>query len=203
MALTRKVLRGILESLKTDDGDLESSMDKILSEHGATIREYKSRLEAFDDLDIEGLKTSNSTLKGITQKLGDLSLDDLLKEHSALAEKLGGKKLDDILSENTKYAENEAKAAKTAAIDALVKGYTFTSAAAERDIRNQISAMPMSKDGKSFIDSDKIMPNLLADNADAFKSGATPPKFSTSGTTSSSNAPDEQSSFLARHYGLK
>ena len=203
MALTRKVLRGLLESLKAEDGDVEATMDKILAEHGATIKDYKSRVEQFDELDVEGLKADKASLKGIKDKLGSLSLDDLIKEHSTLSETLKGRKLEDILSENAKYAENEAKAVKNSAIDALVKGYKFTSAAAERDIRSQIANMPMTKDGKGFVDAEKIMPGLLENNADAFMSGAKPPMFTQSGTTGGANSQTEQSAFLAKRYGLK
>lgn len=203
MALTRKTLRTILESFKTDSGDIEQAMDNILSEHGATIRDYKTRLEKFDEIDLDALKSDNETLKGIKAKLGGISLDDLLSEHTRLADTLKGKKLEDILSENARYAESEAKAIKNAAIDELVKGYKFTSAAAERDIRGQISALPMEKDGKTFVNAASIMQDIVAKNADAFRSDAKQPMFSSSGTTASSNAQDEQSEFLKKHYGLK
>lgn len=203
MALTRKVLRGILEAFKAEGGDVEQAMDSILSEHGATIRDYKTRLEKFDDIDLEALKSDKEALKGIRDKLGNTSLDDLLSEHTRLADTLKGKKLEDILSENARYAEKEAKAIKDAAIDELVKGYKFTSAAAERDIRGQISALPMDKEGKAFVDADKIMPDLVAKNADAFRSDVKPPMFSSAGTKAGSNVQDEQSEFIRKHYGLK
>ena len=203
MALTRKTLRSILESFKAEGGDIEQTMDNILSEHGATIRDYKTRLEKYDEVDLDALKSDTEALKGIKSKLGSLSLDDLLSEHTRLANTLKGKKLEDILSENARYAENEAKAIKNAAIDELVKGYKFTSAAAERDIRGQISALPMEKDGKTFVNAENIMKDLVAKNADAFRSDVKPPMFSSSGTATGSNAQDEQSEFLRKHYGLK
>ena len=203
MAFTRKFLKGLLENFKSSDtADIEQVMDSILSEHGTTINNYKSRLEKFDDVDLEALKDAQVTLNGINKKLGNLSLDDLITEHNTVSTKLGGKSLEDVLKENSAYAEKEANDIKSKAIDELIKDYKFTSSAAERDIRSQISAMPMTDDGKAFKDAEKIMPALLADNKDAFIQGQKPPVFSSSFKSGTSNAQDEQTAFLKKHYGL-
>ena len=62
--------------------------------------------------------------------------------------------------------------------------------------------MPMTDDGKAFKDAEKIMPALLADNKDAFIQGQKPPVFSSSFKSGTSNAQDEQTAFLKKHYGL-
>ena len=109
MAFTRKFLKGLLENFKSSDSaDIEQVMDSILSEHGTTINNYKSRLEKFDDVDLEALKDAQVTLNGINKKLGNLSLDDLITEHNTVSTKLGGKSLEDVLKENSAYAEKEA-----------------------------------------------------------------------------------------------
>ena len=202
MSLTRKFLKDLLESAGVSDDSLEGTMTDILREHGASIRAYKDKADKYDDLDLESLNTSAGELRGIKEKLGSISLDDLLNEHNTFKDKLNGRKLEDVLTENEKYAEANLKRVKDEAISELIKEYKFTSAAAERDIRSQIAAMPMSDDGKSFKDAENIMKKLVKDNPDAFISNQKYPKFSSNVNSAVSNTSDEQSNFLMRRYGL-
>lgn len=199
MGFSRKFLKDILESLSSGES-IDDAVDKIMTEHGTSVSDYKTKLSRYDDVDLEALKSSESELAGIRKKIGSLNLDSLITEHTTLNDTLKGRKLEDVIAENAKYHEEADKAKLNASIDALLTGYKFTSSAAERDIRSQIAALPRNSDGTSFVDADKIMPKLVADNSDAFVSSSMP-KFTTPTKAGSSNAEDEQSVFLAKRYG--
>lgn len=203
MAFTRKFLRALLDEFKSSEApDTDAIMDKILAEHGASITTYKGRLEKYDELDLDAIKRDQDELSDLKKKLGTLKIDDVIGSYNALTTQLGNRKLEDVLAQNEQYHKQVEEATKNKAIDELVKGYKFTSSAAERDIRQQIAAMPMSEDGKTFKDSSKIMEKLVADNADAFISGNKPPMFSSNIASGTSNSADEQSAFLKKYYKL-
>lgn len=199
MAFTRKVIKAILDGI-TSGESTDDAVERIMTEHGQSISSYKDRLTSYEDVDLDALRSSDAALKDLNKKLGSLNLDTLISEHNTIAETLKDRKLDDILAENQRFREESEKSRLKESIDALLTGYKFTSSAAERDIRAQISALPRTPDGSAFVDADKIMPKIVSDNADAFVT-TDMPKFSSSSKSGASNADDEQTAFLSKRYG--
>ena len=117
MGFSRKFLKDILESLSSGES-IDDAVDKIMTEHGTSVSDYKTKLSRYDDVDLEALKSSESELAGIRKKIGSLNLDSLITEHTTLTDALKGRKLEDVIAENAKYREDADKAKLNASIDA-------------------------------------------------------------------------------------
>lgn len=184
MAFTRKVLRDILEGAGKEGFDTEEALDKIYKEHGEAVKSYKTRLEKFDDIDIDGLTSASS------------SLNDIKKQ-------LNGRKLDEILAENADLTSRIASLNKDKLVDSALSGYKFTSASAERDIRRQVSELELTKDGSDFANREAAIKSIVDANQDAFILDAPRPHYGPSGgpVVTASNPVDQQDAFIARRYG--
>lgn len=183
MAFTRKVIREFLEGAGTEGFDTEAALDKIFKEHGETVKSYKTRLEKFDDVDLDSLTSANT------------SLEDIKKQ-------LNGRKIEDILAENADLTSRIAQAAKDKLVDSVLSPYKFTSESAKRDIRRQVSELELNKAGDGFVDQDKAIKAIVDANADAFVVDTPKPQFNTQGTASGAgNSTNEQDAFIAKMFG--
>ena len=213
MAFARSTITNILKKMgaNIEQDVIDQAADEIFAAHGSTISSIKSKLKAYDDVDVEELQRNSEELATLKSKLGKQSIDTLLSTKKALDEQLGDRKLEDVLAENAKYAAEAKEAKHNGAVDTLLKDYKFTSKYAEDFVRSQFSGLELKEDG-TLDKGDEKLKEILTANADAFVQGTqnaggatnqaqSLPQFTSAVQAGMANTLSEEDAFLMRTYG--
>lgn len=212
MAFARSTITNILKKMgaNIEQDVIDQAADEIFAAHGSTISSIKSKLKAYDDVDIEELQRDAEELKSLKTKLGKNSIDTLLSTKRALDEQLGERKLEDVLAENAKYAADIQSAKHSKAVDTLLKDLKFTSKAAESFIRSQFDSLELKDDGTLANGAEKLK-EVTAANADAFVQGTQAaaintaqtnlPQFTSTTQQSVAGSLSAEDAFLMQKYG--